>query len=41
MVAMTIEDADAATIQGQIYQHVQVGSTIHTDEAAPYRGLNG
>lgn len=41
MVAMTIEDADAATIQTQIYQRVQVGSTIHTDEAGAYRGLNG
>ena len=38
---MTIEDADAATIQGQIYQRVQVGSTIHTDEAGAYKGLNG
>ena len=41
MKAMPVEDADMATLHTKIYQNVEVGSTLHTDEAAVYRGLNG
>jgi len=41
MKAMPVEDADMATLHTKIHQNVEVGSTLHTDEAAVYRGLNG
>jgi len=41
MKAMPIDDADMATLHTKIHQNVAVGSTLHTDEAAVYRGLNG
>jgi transposase-like protein len=40
-VAMPIADTDAATIQNAILQNVEVGSTLHTDEAGAYRGVSG
>lgn len=41
MVAMQIEDTDAATLQGHIFNRVAVGSAIHTDEAGAYKGIGG
>jgi len=41
MVAMPIEDSDAATLHTAIHQRVHVGSTLHTDEASAYKGLGG
>ena len=41
MKAMPVEDADMATLHTKIHQNVEVGSTLHTDEAAVYRGLHG
>jgi len=40
-VAMPVPETDAGTIQNAIYQRVHVGSTLHTDEAGAYKGLNG
>ena len=39
--AMPIDDTDMATIHTAIYQNVEAGSRLHTDEAAAYRGLDG
>jgi len=39
--AMPVDDADMATLHTKVHQNVAVGSTLHTDEAAVYRGLNG
>lgn len=41
MVAMTIADSDAATLHGHIFDRVEIGSTLHTDEAGVYKGLGG
>ena len=38
---MPITETDAATVQAEIKKRVVKGSTLHTDEAAVYRGLNG
>jgi transposase-like protein len=38
-VAMSIEATDAETIQAAIVNHVEAGSTIHTDEAGAYKGM--
>src|SRR5580692_7268897 len=40
-VAMPIAGTDAKTIQAAILQNVEVGSTIHTDEAGAYVGVEG
>jgi transposase-like protein len=40
-VAMPISGTDAKTIQAAILQHVEPGSTIHTDEAGAYVGVRG
>jgi len=40
-VAMPIEGTDAKTIQAAILQNVEIGSTIHTDEAGAYVGVAG
>lgn len=40
-VAKPITNADAETIQRAVFQHVQVGAAIHTDEAAVYHALGG
>jgi transposase-like protein len=39
-VAMTVESTDKATIQAAIHQHVETGSTLHTDEAGAYTGID-
>jgi transposase-like protein len=38
-VATPIESTDKETIQSAIHQHVEVGSTLHTDEAGAYVGI--
>jgi transposase-like protein len=40
-VAMPIAIPDRATIYGEIKQHVETGSMVHTDEAKVYVGLTG
>jgi transposase-like protein len=39
-VAMQIERTDTATVEALVYEHVEAGSTIHTDESPVYRNLN-
>ena len=39
--AMPVDDVDMNTVHRAIYEHVQVGTTLHTDEAAVYNGLGG
>jgi transposase-like protein len=39
-IAMPIERTDAKTIHAKIYDHVEAGSMIHTDEAGVYLGLD-
>jgi len=38
-VTERVDATDANTLQGAIYRHVEVGSTVHSDEAAAYSGL--
>jgi transposase-like protein len=38
-VAMPIKAADKETIQAAIHRHIEVGSTLHTDEGRPYSGI--
>jgi transposase-like protein len=38
-VAMPISGTDRETIQAAIHQHVEAGSTLHTDEAGAYAGI--
>jgi hypothetical protein len=38
-VAMPIVSTDMETVQEEIYHHVQIGSTLHTDEAGAYAGI--
>lgn len=40
-VAMKLESTDAATIQQAIHDHIEVGSTLLTDEHSSYQGLDG
>jgi hypothetical protein len=40
-IAMTVENTDRETIQNAIYDNVVLGSTLMTDEAVAYKGLNG
>jgi transposase-like protein len=40
-VAMPIENADKPTIHGKIHQHIEPGSTLNTDDATVYSGLDG
>ncbi len=40
-VAMTVESTDKKTIQAAIRHHVEPGSTLHTDEAGAYTGIDG
>ena len=39
--AMPIEKTDGKTLHGAIYEHIQIGSTIYTDEHRGYLGLDG
>jgi ISXO2-like transposase domain len=38
-VATQIENTDAGTVQAEIHQHVEIGSTLHTDDAGAYAGI--
>lgn len=40
-VAAAIANTDAGTVQAEIHRHVEVGSTLHTDEAGAYAGIGG
>ncbi len=40
-VAMPISGADADNVQAAIHENVEIGSTLHTDEAGAYAGLAG
>ena len=40
-VAMPVEDVDTANLHRAIHKHIEVGSMIHSDEHAAYRGLGG
>lgn len=40
-VAVPVENTDKGTIQNAIIQRVQVGSTLHTDEAGAYADMGG
>jgi transposase-like protein len=40
-VATPIESTDKETVQAAIHQHVEIGSTLHTDEAGAYAGIGG
>jgi transposase-like protein len=40
-VAMPVENVDMDTVHRAIHKHVEVGSTLHTDEASAYNGLDG
>jgi transposase-like protein len=39
-VAMPIEGVDRATIQVAIERHIEIGSTLHTDESGAYAGIH-
>jgi transposase-like protein len=39
-VALPIEGVDRATVQAVIERHVEVGSTLHTDESGAYSGIH-
>jgi transposase-like protein len=39
-VATPIESTDKETVQAAIHQRVEVGSTLHTDEAGAYAGID-
>lgn len=40
-VAMPVEDVNTANLHRAIHKHIEVGSTLHTDEHAAYMGLGG
>src|SRR5580704_1724777 len=40
-VAKTIANTDAGTVQAEIHRHVEISSTLHTDEAGAYAGIGG
>src|SRR3984893_4325037 len=40
-VAKAIANTDAGTVQAEIHRHVEIGSTLHTDEAGAYAGVGG
>jgi transposase-like protein len=40
-IAMPVENTNKETLQNAIYDHVELGSTIMTDEALAYKSLNG
>lgn len=41
VIAKTVENTDKETLQQAIFDHVEVGSQIMTDEASGYAGLGG
>jgi transposase-like protein len=40
-VAKPIKKADTKTLHAVVHEHIEVGSTLHTDEASAYQGLDG
>ncbi len=40
-VATPIANTDAGTVQAEIHRRIEVGSTLHTDEAGAYAGIGG
>lgn len=40
-IALPVEDVSTASVHRAIHTHVEAGSTIHTDEAGAYNGLDG
>jgi len=40
-IAMPVSEVDAFNLQSAIMDHVSMGSTLHTDEATAYNGLDG
>ena len=40
-IAMPVGDVNTANLHRAIHTHIEPGSTLHTDEHAAYRGLNG
>jgi transposase-like protein len=40
-VAMPVETVDTATINAILYGQIELGSTVHTDEARAYNGIKG
>ena len=40
-VALHVEDVNTASLHRAIHKHIEVGSTIHSDEHAAYQGLGG
>jgi transposase-like protein len=40
-IAMPVSEVDAFTLQSAIMDHVSLKSTLHTDEATAYNGLDG
>lgn len=40
-IAMPVSDVDAFNVQSAIMDHVDMKSTLHTDEATAYNGLDG
>jgi transposase-like protein len=40
-VAMTVENTDKETLQNVIFDNVQIGSTLMTDEHSSYAGMDG
>lgn len=40
-VAMTVENTDNETLQNAIFDNVEIGSTLMTDEHSIYAGLDG
>ncbi len=39
--AKVVESTDAATLQGFVYDHTEVGTEVYTDEATAYKGMVG
>ncbi|MGH6847679.1 MAG: IS1595 family transposase [Methylocella sp.] len=40
-IATPIANTNAGTVQAEIHRHVEVGSSLHTDEAGAYAGIGG
>lgn len=40
-VAMPVEDVNSGTVSNAVYGRVEIGTKLHTDEAAVYHSLNG
>ncbi len=40
-IAKPIKKVDTKTLHSTIHQHIEIGSTLHTDELSGYQGLDG